>query len=142
MDKNESVEHSGIVESVENEIVRVGFVSQASCSSCHARGACSISEIDNKFVEVKSAEPIWKIGEQVTIVLQQSLGFKALWFGYLIPLLVLVVTVVIVSALTGKDGLAGLLAIGMLIPYYSILYFYRKELKNKFDFTLKKSNNQ
>ncbi len=140
MEKTASVEHSGVVEYVDSQVVRVGFVSHASCSSCHAKGACSISEVDSKYVEVKTSEKEYKIGEPVTIVLEQKMGFKALWFGYIIPLIVLLIGVIVTYSITGKDGLAGLVAIGLLPPYYLLLYFYRDTLKNKFEFTLKKSN--
>ena len=45
---------------------------------------------------------------------------------------------IITFALTGKDGLSGLVAIGILIPYYLCLYFFRDKLKNKFTFIIKK----
>ncbi|MCK5821051.1 MAG: SoxR reducing system RseC family protein [Bacteroidales bacterium] len=138
MQENTSVEHMGIVESFKNNIVRVGFVSHASCSACLAKGACAVSEVDSKFVEVKTANSTWKIGESVTIVLERKLGFKALWFGYVLPLLVLLSGMIITYAITGNDGLAGLVALGVLIPYYSLLYIFREYLTNKFQFTLKK----
>jgi len=138
MRENTSVEHRGVVESFVNNIVRVGFVSHAACSSCHAKGVCAVSEVDSKFVEVKSAGSNWEIGESVIILLERKLGFKALWFGYVLPLLVLLAGMIITYAITGKDGLAGLVAIGVLIPYYLLLYLFRGFLTNKFQFTLKK----
>ncbi|MEA1878490.1 MAG: SoxR reducing system RseC family protein [Bacteroidota bacterium] len=138
MQENTSVEHKGVVESFTNNIVRVGFVSHASCSSCHAKGVCAVSEIDSKYVEVKTTGSSWEVGESVLIILERKLGFKALWFGYVLPLLVLLTGMVITYAVTGKDGLAGLVAIGVLIPYYSVLYLFREYLTNKFQFTLKK----
>ena len=133
-----SVEHRGVVESIADNLIRVGFASEAACSSCHARGACSVSEVDSKFVEVKDAESNWEIGESVIILLERKLGFKALWLGYVLPLLVMVGGMVITYIITGNDGISGLVAIGVLIPYYSLLYFFRSALQNKFQFTLRK----
>ena len=79
MQKNSTVEHSGIVERLEGNKVRVGFVSEAACSGCHARGACSLSEVENKFVEVYDDERQWSPGEQVGIILEQRAGYQALW---------------------------------------------------------------
>lgn len=138
MQDNTSVEHRGVVESFTNNIVRVGFVSHASCSSCHAKGVCAVSEVDSKYVEVKTTGSSWDVGESVLIILEKKLGFKALWFGYVLPLLVLLSGLIITYALTGKDGLAGLVALGVLIPYYLLLYLFRDFLTNKFQFTLKK----
>lgn len=138
MQDNTSVEHRGVVESFTNNIVRVGFVSHASCSSCHAKGVCAISEVDSKYVEVKTTGSSWEVGESVLIILEKKLGFKALWFGYVLPLLVLLSGLIITYAITGKDGLAGLVALGVLLPYYLLLYLFRDSLTNKFQFTLKK----
>lgn len=138
MQEAASVEHRGIVESITDKIVRVGFVSHAACSSCHAKGVCSVSEVESKYVEVKTTVSNWEIGETVLILLEKKLGFKALWFGYVLPLIVMLAGMIICYAVTGKDGLAGLVALGLLIPYYSLLYIFRGHLKNTFQFTLKK----
>lgn len=137
MQKKASVEHGGIVENITDDVVRVGFLSHSSCASCHAKGACSLSDVENKYVEVKNTND-YKVGEDVTIMLEQTMGFKALWYGYMIPLLILVLGVIVVSAITGRDGLAGLIALGLLFPYYFGLYLFRSALKNKFEFRLKK----
>lgn len=138
MHEGASVEHIGVVESISDNLVRVGFVSHASCSSCHAKGMCSVSEVESKYVEVKTTGSNWEIGESVNILLEKKLGFKALWFGYVLPLIVMLAGMVISFVITGNDGFAGLVAIGLLIVYYCLLYFFRGSLKNTFQFTLKK----
>jgi len=138
MQENTSVEHMGVVESFKDNIVRVGFVSHTSCASCNAKGVCAVSDVDSKFVEVKVDASTWEVGESVNIILERKLGFKALWYGYVFPLLVLLTALIITYAVTGKDGLAGLVALGVLLPYYMVLYFFRNYLTSKFQFTLKK----
>jgi len=83
------VEHKGVVQEFDSEMIKVGFVSHSACSACHARGACSLSEVEDKFVEIANNRSDIKIGDEVNIVLQQNQGFKALWFGYVLPFLVL-----------------------------------------------------
>ncbi|MBT3242085.1 MAG: Fis family transcriptional regulator [Bacteroidetes bacterium] len=133
-----SIEHLGRVESICDNLIRVGFVSHSSCSSCHAKGVCAVSDVDSKYIEVEDIGRRWDLGETVKIVFAQKEGFKALWYGYVLPLLVLLAAMIITFALTGKDGLSGLVAIGILIPYYLCLYFFRDKLKNKFTFIIKK----
>lgn len=133
-----TVEHSGIVESLDNDRVRVGFVSHAACSSCHARGACSLSEVENKFVEVTDPEQAFQPGEKVMILLEQQMGFKALWYGYVFPLVIMLTALILVYALTARDGLAGLVALATLVPYYLLLFVFRSALRKKFAFRLKK----
>lgn len=138
MRQSASVEHQGRVTEKADNIVRVGFVSNTSCSSCNAKGVCSVADVENKFIEVEDKDEKWQLGESVNIVLEQKQGFKALWFGYVLPMLVLLAAMIITYAITGKDGLSGLVALGVLVPYYLVLYLIRSYLKNEFTFKIKK----
>src|SRR5210317_1608689 len=100
MPKNSSVEHQGVVEKVDESLVRVGFVSHSACSGCHARGACSLSDVESKYVEVERGDNEYVIGEKVNILLQQRQGFKALWLGYVLPFIIMVVTLISIMSLT------------------------------------------
>lgn len=138
MQRNNSVEHSGVVERLDDNLVRVGFVSHAACSSCHARGACSLSEVENKYVEVSDTDNQWTVGERVTILLEKKMGFTALWYGYILPLIFMLLGLLVVYGISGNDGLAGLVALALLVVYYLGLFLFRKALKHKFEFRLKK----
>ena len=138
MQQSSSVEHLGRVVEKHDNVVKVGFVSHSSCASCHAKGVCAVSDVENKYVEIEDANNLYKLGEGVNIILEQKQGFKALWLGYVLPLLVLLLAMIITYSITHNDGLAGLVALGVLLPYYFILYLLRAYLKNKFTFKLKK----
>jgi len=139
MRDNRSVEHKGVVEKVNDNIVRVGFVAHSACSGCHAKGVCSLSEVENKFVEVNSDGNSYEVGERVDIILQQKQGFHALWLGYILPFIIMVTVLIVVIAITEREGLAGLMSVGILIPYYFVLYFLRDKVKEKFEFKLRKT---
>jgi sigma-E factor negative regulatory protein RseC len=57
--------------------------------------------------------------------------------GYIVPFLLMIAVLMGVLFISGSEGLAGLLAILVLAPYYWILYLYRKRLKNTFSLTIK-----
>ena len=134
-----SVEHKGIVEEINDQVIRVGFVSHSACSGCHARGACSLSDVESKYVEVNSKGGEYSVGENVDILLKQSQGFKALWLGYVLPFLIMVFTLIVVMAISNREGLAGLAGISVLVPYYLGLYFFRDRVKEKFEFIIRKT---
>ncbi len=138
MPDNASVEHLGKIESIDGHQVRVGFISHSACSGCHARGACSLSEVDNKYVDIIDDSEHYKVGESVKILLHRNEGFKALFYGYLLPFIVLLSALLITHVSTGREGLSGLVGVGSLIPYYAILYWQREKLKQKFHFIIKK----
>jgi positive regulator of sigma E activity len=129
--------HPGIVDHIEKGKVFVRILSQSACSACHAKGMCSVSEVEDKIIEVDVAnEESYKNGEQVTVRMQQKLGRKAVMLGYVIPLVILVASIIIFVTLFKNEGLAALISLLMLVPYYLILYFLREKLKQQFSFSI------
>ena len=139
MPNNNSVEHQGVVEKVDENQIRVGFVSHSACSGCHARGACSLSDVESKYVEADSKGIEYVVGEEVEILLKQRQGFKALWLGYVLPFIIMVLTLIVVMAVTEREGLAGLAGIFVLVPYYLGLYIFRDKVKEQFEFIIRKT---
>ena len=89
MQKSNIIEHSGIVESIENNVVKVNILSASACSSCHAKGSCGVAETENKIVENFNPEKTFSVGEHVNVVAEESLGFKALFYAYLLPFILI-----------------------------------------------------
>ena len=75
-------------------------------------------------------------GDQVMVVADTAVGFRASLYGYLLPLILMVVTLVGVLAATHSEGLAALSALGILMPYYVLLFLMRNKLRNRLSFTL------
>jgi len=117
----------------------VTIISQSACSACHARGGCLASESREKEIEVIRDHRSYEIGQHVTVVLKESSGIRAVFYGYLLPFLVLVATIVVALSLTGEETLSGLVALGMLIPYYGVLYMFRHKLNKRFRFSLEEN---
>ena len=129
--------HPGIIEEVTGEKILVKILSQSACSTCMAKGTCSVAEVEEKIIEVEAAKgDVWKAGQQVMVRMQQSLGLKAVFLGYLLPLIVLVVSTIVFLSLLKNEGWAALLSILMLGPYYAVLYFFRGLLKKTFSFRI------
>jgi len=70
--------------------------------------------------------------------MQQSLGFKALFLGYILPLIVLVVSLFVFNALGFSESVSGLLSLAVLVPYYLMLYLFRKSIEKQFHFDIEK----
>jgi len=43
--------HPGIIERISGEKVFVRILSQSACSACHAKGACSVADAEEKIIE-------------------------------------------------------------------------------------------
>ncbi len=130
------IEHMGVVEEIDNDTIKVNITSISACQSCHAKGACSVADVQEKTIEIPS-KVNYKPGQQVKITLQQSSGYKALFLGYVLPFLIVLFTLILFTSFTDNEAIAGIVSIGTLIPYYSFIYLMRNRIKSKFSFTIK-----
>jgi sigma-E factor negative regulatory protein RseC len=132
------ISHDGIVDSLNGNEVVVRITSYAACTECHARGACNVTEEKEKYIRVKAGTQRFKAGEKVRVILAQSLGFRALFLGYVLPFLA-VLTVLLTTTAAGLSELvAGLVSLSVLPPYYIGLKLFRNRLDRQFSFFLHK----
>jgi sigma-E factor negative regulatory protein RseC len=123
-----------MVKEVTDTSLVVSIINQSACSTCHAKGACTVADIQEKEIEILPNGKHYQPGEEITVLLKESQGFQALFYGYVLPFLLVLFTLIITSALTNNEFFAGLLSLVVLIPYYITLYFLRDNLKKVFKF--------
>jgi sigma-E factor negative regulatory protein RseC len=134
--QNGSIEHEGIVEEVQMGTLKINLQNVDHCAACHAKAGCSVSSSNDKMIEVQNNAEGFVAGERVRVSLDADLGPRALFFGYVLPF-ILVFTVLMLSwALTNREGLSALLALGSLVPYYAGLSFFRDRLQKTFSFRI------
>lgn len=133
------IKHAGVVDGVEEECVRVRILQSSACSACKVAAHCNASETKEKIIDVMDADAShYQKGDQVMVVADTAVGFRASLYGYLLPLILMVVTLVGVLAATHSEGLAALSALGILMPYYVLLFLMRNKLRNRLSFTLER----
>ncbi|MBM0143712.1 SoxR reducing system RseC family protein [Segatella copri] len=133
------IKHAGVVDGVEGECVRVRILQSSACSTCKVAAHCNASETKEKIIDVMDADAShYQKGDQVMVVADTAVGFRASLYGYLLPLILMVVTLVGVLAATHSEGLAAVSALGILIPYYVLLFLMRNKLRNRLSFTLER----
>jgi len=136
MGTSKEIKHPGVITGLDSSNIKVSITTYSACASCNAKGICSISDVKDKIVEVpKTAN--FLIGQKVEVILNQSQGFKALYLGYVQPFILVLSALIITTVLTLNEVFAGLISIGVLIPYYLILYFFKENIRNKFNFEIK-----
>ena len=139
MSTGNSIEHKGIIDEISDDMIRVKFTSFSACADCHAKGICSASDMKEKEIMVKRTDDSFSRGEKVSIILKGSMGFKAVLFGYLYPFFIVLSVLVILTHLGINELRAGLISVGILIPYYLGVYFFRKKIDRKFNFIIRKT---
>lgn len=134
------IKHEGIISSFEGDIAKVRLVNISACASCHVKSVCSLSEADQKVVDVMAKNVTMATGDKVTVSFNESLGIKALFFGYILPFMVMMVAFLTTWVASHSEVYAGLAALFILIPYYLILALYRRSLQQSFAFHLEKQD--
>lgn len=135
---SQSIEHSGIVEQIDGEQIKVLIMQQSACSECHAKSLCSVADKKEKIIEVISSDPTLKVGDRVIIYGESSIGLQAVLLAFIIPFVLIFLALLIFQHFIENELMAGILSILVLVPYYLILFLSNKRLKNKFQFKIKK----
>ena len=132
-----SVKHEGVVSKITNHVVTVSLTGDVNCEACHAKGACGMAEAVPKEIEVYNSTESLKLNENVEIILRKDLGLKAVFWAYVFPFIMLISVLLITSSFY-EEWIAGLFAIAILIPYYSLLYALRNSFKKVFKVSILK----
>ena len=135
MNRSSEILHDGIVTAVEGDTVSVLLTPGVACAGCRAEGSCSVYGNDVKLVKVKGNFFVHQ-GEKVVVSISESQGFRALLYGYILPLVIMLVSLVLCITLSLGELVSGLVAIGILIPYYLALFIFRKMISKKFSFKI------
>lgn len=99
-----------------------------------------MADVKEKEVEIESFHGSYTPGQEVSVLFQESLGFKALFYGYILPFILVLSMLIVLYSVTGNEVVAGLTALGTLIPYYTAMYFFRDMLKKIFTFELEETS--
>ena len=133
------IKHSGVVDKIEDECVKVRIVQSSACSSCNAARLCNAAEKKEKIVDVYNVRSSdYNVGDTVMVVASSRVGMNAVLLAFGIPFILLITVVFLVSRLTDEEPLMALAGICSLIPYYIILYLNRHRMQEKFSFTIEK----
>ncbi len=133
----ETVTHTGIIRKIAGNKAEISVISKASCVSCSLNNACSVSDMKEKIIEIDLNQVAqYNEGDSVVVEMKQSLGTWAVLLGYLFPFFVLFLGLIMFLHFGLNQGLSGILAIALLIPYYSILYLLRDFFKKRFRYRI------
>ena len=134
---NETVSHEGVITKLTDTEVEVKIVSMSACAACHAKSACTMSDQAEKVLTVPKPEgQEFQLFQKVKVVMAVGQGNKAAILAYLVPLVLLVAVLFAALSLGAGEGLAALIGIASLVPYYLLLYWKRDKLKRRFHYEI------
>lgn len=134
----EEVRHTGKIVDINPQVTTVEIERSSACSACHAKSMCGFSETEKKLVEVPTSgfDP-HQVGDTVTVCMKRSMGMKAVWIAYVIPLGVMMAVILLMSLFHKEEVVMGLTAIAAVALYYLVVWCLRDRLNDEFIFYIK-----
>ena len=141
MSEKKSVSHKGTIVEISDGNIKVEIINKSMCAACHAKGFCSAGDTKDKIIDVQ----YWNngefdLGDEVEVTMKRSMGFKAVWISYVIPLAILMIFLLTLQGLGYTELCAGLCAAAAVCIYYLVVYLFRDKIADKFVFTIAKNN--
>src|SRR5690554_1413871 len=132
------IEHEGIIEKINGFQITVRIVQQSACSTCHAKGACMAADTKDKRVDISDYTGRFSENERVIIEGKESIGYKAVYWAFVLPLIILIVMLVLITSVWDfSETEAAISSMIALAPYYFLLYLLRNKMANTFRFSIK-----
>jgi positive regulator of sigma E activity len=132
-------EQKGFIDSIQDNRITVRIDRGSACGHCTAKGLCNLAQTTEQTIEIITSAQLFSVGEYVQVSMSRSMGNKAILMGYFIPFILLITTLLILSAFGLPDWFAGLVSILILIPYFIILFVFREKLRRTFTFSIHKT---
>ena len=138
MSRKNEIKHTGRIIEIDQDYTTVEIIVSSACSACHAKTLCGMSEEKEKVIMVPT-DPYasHKVGDEVEVMTKMSMGLKAVWISYVVPLAVLMILILTLSTVLESQVVCGLSAIGGVALYYFVIWLLRDRLQNEFTFYIR-----
>ena len=148
------IKHDGIIIALNGDgTALVRIVQTSACAACKAKAMCASAEsAEKEMTVVLLGDEQWAVGNEVEVMVQQKMGWKAVVLAYLLPFFVMLAVMFIGNGLLAMgDGATGLLgdeakreavlgtvALCAMAVYYLVLGLFKDKLQKEFSFTARK----
>ena len=134
---NTIIRHQGIVENISGSHLQVRIVQTSACASWSVKGHCTSAETKEKLVDVYDVDAAsYRPGDRVWVAGRLSMGAMAILLAFILPFLVLIVSLFVLMAVRNDELFAALGSLALLIPYYYILWLNKARIGKKFSFSV------
>jgi len=136
-DTGDKIRHSGTVKAIQGRHVVVCITQSSACAACKLAGHCGASERKVKTVDVYTDQAAQlQIGQVVNVVAERQVAAKAVLYGFILPFVLMVGTLVAVLQVTGSEAKAAAVCLSTLPPYYALLWLLRNRISAAVAFSI------
>ncbi len=139
--------HIGKVVGIEDGgVVNIAIHRAEACEGCHAKGYCisnreQESEGERVMQIVSDIAGRLTIGESVEVAISYRVGAVAVFWAYVMPLVLFIATIAIGVACGVEQGVVALLAFGVAAIYFGVVYLCRRRFERVVSFRIIQINN-
>ncbi|KGO00374.1 hypothetical protein HR11_00335 [Porphyromonas macacae] len=131
----------GKVSRVVDGVVSVLVEQRSACAGCHAAGFCSSADCKERILDINTPSGDFKPGDMVNIYAVPSMGRKAVLLSFVIPILLLLITVFVCTLFFRlNDGISALMSLVSVTVYYLLLRLAEPRLRNTMRYSIEKIN--
>ena len=135
------VTHTGIITAIKHNIVCVEIMQKEACCNCALKEACTQTTRQH-IVDAECPNPLdYKVGQSVEVLISGRQAFIASLYGYIFPLILVIFSLFLGFIFTKDEIIAGLSGLGVLLPYYVLLWIFRSKLKEDLVIKIKAKTN-
>ena len=138
----DTIKHQGIVENISGAHLQVRIVQTSACAACSVKGHCTSADAKEKLIDVidMAAAETCRPGDRVWVTGQLSMGVMAVMLAFVVPFLLLVVSLFVFMAFLNDELSAALISLSLLVPYYFVLWLNKSRLGKRFSFSIRPMN--
>lgn len=129
----------GKVTAIRPKEVDVEVLQMSACSSCHARGACTASDMRMRSLTITRDLPLGlTVGDRVRIIADNPRVLEASAYAYIIPLILIILEAVLLPKYAGVGDLelVGII-LASVVLYTGVLWLLRDHFKRIFTFRIR-----
>ena len=137
------IKHDGIIIALNGDgTALVRIVQTSACAACKAKAMCASAEsAEKEMTVVLLGDEQWAVGNEVEVMVQQKMGWKAVVLAYLLPFFVMLAVMFIGNAIWAvREEILGTVALCAMALYYLVLGMFKDKLQKEFSFMARKKN--
>ena len=139
--QTDMIKHDGIIIALnEDGTALVRIIQTSACAACKAKAMCASAEsAEKEMTVVLLGDEQWAVGNEVEVMVQQKMGWKAVVLAYLLPFFVMLAVMFVGNAIWAvREEILGTIALCAMALYYLVLGMFKDKLQKEFSFTARK----
>lgn len=132
-----TIKHQGIVENISGARLQVRIVQTSACATCSIKGHCTSVDTKEKLIDITDSQAsCYQVGDRVWVVGELSMGWMAVMLAFILPFLILVISLFVFMAFWKDELSASLCSLALLVPYYFLIWLNKARLGKRFSFVI------